>query len=151
MSESFLCTFVIAKSVRMKISTRGRYALRVLIDLAEQYGKGYIALKELSERESISLKYLEAIMTLLSKHKFVDAVHGKGGGYKLNKSPEEYKVSDILTLTEGSLAPVACLDCTSAHTCERTNTCPTLPMWTRLEVLITNYLSGISLADLIQK
>ena len=91
----------------MIVSTKGRYALRVMIDLAEQHKNERVPLKEIAERQGISQKYIEAIMTLLSKNGYVDAVHGKGGGYKLNKKPEEYKVGDILRLTEGSLSPVA--------------------------------------------
>ena len=90
----------------MIVSTRGRYALRVMIDLAQNIEQDRIPLKEIAERQNISKKYIEAIMTLLSKNHFVDAIHGKGGGYKLNRKPDEYKVGDILRLTEGSLAPV---------------------------------------------
>ena len=94
----------------MIVSTRGRYALRVLIDMAEHSDVERIPLKEIADRQQISQKYIEAIMTLLSKNGFVDGVHGKGGGYKLNRKPEEYKVGDLLRLTEGTLAPVACLE-----------------------------------------
>ena len=90
----------------MIVSTKGRYALRVMIDLAEQHSEERVPLKEIAERQEISQKYIESIMTMLSKNGFVDAVHGKGGGYSLNKKPEEYKVGDILRLTEGSLSPV---------------------------------------------
>ncbi|MBO7486464.1 MAG: Rrf2 family transcriptional regulator [Spirochaetaceae bacterium] len=133
----------------MIVSTRGRYALRVLIDMAENSGSDRIPLKEIAERQGISQKYIEAIMTLLSKNGFVDAVHGKGGGYKLNKKPEEYKVGDILRLTEGTLVPVACLE-QDAAVCPRKNECRTLPMWTKLDEIVENYLDGVSIADLMK-
>lgn len=131
----------------MIVSTRGRYALRVMIDLAEHIDQERIPLKEIAERQAISQKYIEAIMTLLSKNHFVDAVHGKGGGYKLNRKPEEYKVGDILRLTEGSLAPVACL-AAGAEPCAKKDVCKTLPMWTKLDSLIENYLDSVTLKDL---
>src|SRR5574344_1856478 len=130
----------------MIVSTRGRYALRVMIDLAENSNQERIPLKEIAERQGISQKYIEAIMTLLSKNHFVDAVHGKGGGYKLNRKPEEYKVGDILRLTEGSLATVACLDA-GAEPCAKKDVCKTLPMWTKLDSLIENYLDSVTLKD----
>ena len=134
----------------MIVSTRGRYALRVMIDLVEHQNDDRIPLKDISERNGISQKYLEAIMTLLSKNHFVDAVHGKGGGYKLNRKPEEYKVGEILRLTEGSLAPVACLE-TGAEKCEKASYCRTLPLWTKLDSLVSGYLDSVSLADLALK
>lgn len=134
----------------MIVSTRGRYALRVMIDLAENHDKDRIPLKEVAERQNISQKYIEAIMTLLSKNGFVDAVHGKGGGYKLNKAPDQYKVGDILRLTEGTLAPVACLE-KGAPPCDRRNECKTLPMWTKLDQLIEGYLDSLTLTDLIKQ
>ena len=102
----------------MMISTKGRYALRVMIDLAEHCNGEYIPMKDVVKRQQVSQKYVERIMTMLSKANFVEAVHGKGGGYRLNRSPDEYIVGDILRLTEGSLAPVACLDC-DAEECEK--------------------------------
>ncbi|MDY2843306.1 MAG: Rrf2 family transcriptional regulator [Treponema sp.] len=134
----------------MIVSTRGRYALRVMIDLAENGVHERIPLKEIAERQNISQKYIEAIMTLLSKNSFVDAVHGKGGGYKLNRKPEEYKVGEILRLTEGTLAPVACLE-ENAEPCPRKGECRTIPMWTKLDDLIENYLDTVTLADLMRK
>ena len=110
------------------VSTRGRYALRVLIDLAEHNSGNYIPMKEIAARQGISLKYLEQIMPVLMKNKVVDGASGKGGGYKLNRPPERYKVGEILSLTEGGLAPVACLEC-NAEKCERESDCRTLPMW----------------------
>lgn len=131
----------------MVVSTRGRYALRVMIDLAENQKDGYIPLKEIAERQDISQKYIESIMTILSKAKFVDAVHGKGGGYKLNRNPSDYKVKEILEITEGGLAPVACLEC-NAEKCEKEQNCRTIPMWRELNNLINNYLGSVSIADL---
>ena len=134
----------------MVVSTRGRYALRVLIDMAEHSDEERIPLKEIAERQQISQKYIESIMTQLSKSGLVDGVHGKGGGYKLNRKPEDYKVSEILRITEGSLAPVACLECgVEAVNCERKNECKTLPMWEKLDKIISEYLESVSLADLI--
>ena len=133
----------------MIVSTKGRYALRVMIDLAEQQTQDRTPLKEIAERQEISQKYIEAIMTLLSKNGFVEAVHGKGGGYKLNKKPEEYRVGDILRLTEGSLSPVACLE-KGAPVCPRKDVCRTLPLWTKLDDLVENYLDSVTLADLMK-
>jgi Rrf2 family transcriptional regulator, iron-sulfur cluster assembly transcription factor len=133
----------------MIVSTRGRYALRVIIDLAEQNADEFIPLKDISERQGISLKYLETIMTTLSKAGFVDGIRGKSGGYKLNRAPEEYKVRKILELTEGTLAPVACLDC-NAPDCERKEDCRTLPLWKGLYSTITDYLDKITVADLMK-
>ena len=134
----------------MIVSTRGRYALRVLIDLAEHSEEERIPLKDVAERQEISQKYIESIMTLLSKNGFVDGVHGKGGGYKLNRAPEDYKVGDILRLTEGTLAPVACHE-TGAELCPKKATCRTIGMWTKLDELIEGYLDSVSVADLMKK
>ena len=133
----------------MIVSTKGRYALRVMIDLAEQNTHDRVPLKEIAERQQISQKYIEAIMTLLSKNGFVDAVHGKGGGYRLNKKPEEYRVGDILRLTEGSLSPVACLE-KGAEECPRKAECRTLPMWTKLDELVEGYFDSVTLAQLMK-
>ena len=129
------------------ISTRGRYALRVMIDLAEQGRETYTPLKEVAERPRISKKYIEAIMASLSKAGLVDAVHGKGGGYRLNKPAEEYTVGEILRVTEGDLAPVACLE-HGAAPCEYAGECKTLPVWDKLNLMINGYLDGITLAEL---
>ena len=110
----------------MLISTKGRYALRVMIDLAEHQDSERTPLKEIAERQEISQQYIEAIMTLLSKSGLVDAVHGKGGGYMLNRKPEDYKIGEILRLTEGSLSPVACLEAGAAE-CPRKDNCSPLP------------------------
>lgn len=132
----------------MMVSTRGRYAIRVMIDLAEQGASGYIRLKEISERQGISLKYLESITTTLSKSGLIDGVHGKGGGYRLNRKPEEYKLSEILQVTEGSLAPVACLSC-NAKPCQRESVCRTLPMWKKLYETVISFFDSYTIADLI--
>lgn len=134
----------------MIVSTRGRYALRVLVDMAEHSEDSRIPLKEIAERQGISQKYIEAIMTLLSKNGFVDGVHGKGGGYRLNRQPSEYKVGDILRVTEGTLAPVQCL-AEGAEKCPRETDCRTLPMWTKLDQLIEGYLDSITIADLMNR
>ena len=134
----------------MKISTRGRYALRVMIDLAEHHSGSYIPLKDIAARQEISQKYLESIMVDLSKAKMVDGQHGKGGGYKLNRGAADYSVGSILRVTEGDLAPIACLE-TGADQCQRAQECRTLPMWTKLYKLINDYLDGVTLADLMDK
>lgn len=134
----------------MLISTRGRYALRVLIDLAEYEEDGYTPLKDIAGRQDISQKYMESIMTMLSKNKLVEGVHGKGGGYRLNRSSEDYSVGEILRITEGTLAPVACLE-RDAQPCPRAADCRTLPLWDKLNDMITGYLDSVSLADLMKK
>lgn len=133
----------------MMISTRGRYALRVIIDLAEQGSDGYIPLKDIAARQNISQKYMETIMTMLSKNNLVEAVHGKNGGYRLNKAPKEYKVGEILRVTEGSLAPVACLEC-GAEPCDKASDCRTLPMWDKLNSMINDYLNSVTVAELMK-
>jgi len=132
----------------MMISTRGRYVLRVLADLAEHSNGEYIPMKDIAERQELSLKYIEKIMPLLTKQKIVDGLHGKGGGYKLNRAPDEYKVGDILRLTEGTLAPVQCLEEGSAA-CHRAAQCRTLDMWQRFNKLTNEFFDSITLADLI--
>lgn len=133
----------------MMISTRGRYALRVLIDLAEHAGDGYIPMKEVANRQRISLKYLEQIVPVLSKNGFIEGVHGKGGGYRLVKAPEDCRVGDILRLTEGDLAPVACLE-HGAKPCERADKCKIYPMWTEFYKIVNNYFDGKTLADVLK-
>ena len=133
----------------MMISTRGRYALRVMIDLAEHADNGYIPMKDVAERQKLSLKYLERILPVLSKNGLVEGVHGKGGGYKLTRAPEEYRVGDILRLTEGDLAPVACLAC-GAQPCEQADVCRTHPMWERLYRMINDFFDSITLAELMR-
>ncbi len=134
----------------MMISTRGRYALRVMIDLAEHNNGEYTPLKEVAERQEISQKYMEGIMASLSKAGFVEGAHGKGGGYRLSRTPDDYPVGDILRLTEGSLAPVACLEA-DAKPCERAAECRTLKMWTKLDKLINDFFDGVTIADLMSQ
>lgn len=134
----------------MKISTRGRYAVRVMVDMAEHASGEYIPLKDIAERQEISLKYSEGIMIALSKSKLVDAVHGKGGGYKLNRDPEDYTVGEILRTIEGDLAPVACLG-DSPKKCARASECRTLPMWKDFYKLINDFFDGITLKSLMKK
>ena len=132
------------------ISTRGRYALRVLIDIAENSNGNYIPLNDIARRQDISEKYLESILVLLTRGNLLDGLRGKGGGYKLTKAPEEYTMKSILTLTEGTLAPVACLK-DGAAPCSKKNICKTLPVWQGLNRVITDYLESVSLADIIEK
>ncbi len=132
----------------MMVSTRGRYALRVMLDLAEHGASGEnIPMKDIAEREDLSLKYLEQIVPMLTKNGMIEGFHGKGGGYRLTRKPSEYTVDEILRYTEGSLAPVACMD--GSTPCERAPKCKTLPMWEELDEVVNSYLSGITLADLI--
>lgn len=131
----------------MIVSTRGRYALRVMIDLAQQDSEKYIPLKEIANRQEISEKYLESVLSVLSKNDFLTGVRGKGGGYKLSRKPEEYTVGSILRLTEVSLAPVNCLECTP-NKCEKASHCPTLPMWEKLNEMINSFFENITLQDL---
>ena len=133
----------------MIVSTKGRYALRVMVHFALHGDGTYIPLKEIAEAESISQKYLESIMSTLSKAGFVDAVHGKGGGYRLNRSPEEYTVGSILKLTEGSLAAVSCT-AQGPAACARSECCQTKPMWIKLDKMIDEFFEGITLADLLE-
>lgn len=132
----------------MMISTKGRYALRVMIDLAENDKGDYIAMKQVAERQNISLKYLERILPLLVKNNLVEGVHGKGGGYRLTRSPKDYPVGEILRLTEGDLAPVSCLKC-DAEPCERHMECRTYPMWNELNAIINNYFDNKTIYDLM--
>ena len=133
----------------MIVSTKGRYALRVMLCFAQRGSDEYVPLKEIAEAEGISQKYLESIMTILSKAGFVDAVHGKGGGYRLNRKPADYTVGSILKLTEGSLAAVSCTT-QGAAACSRSTCCQTLPMWERLEKMIDDFFEGITLENLLK-
>ncbi len=133
----------------MKISTKGRYALRIIIDFAEHSGdKEYIALKDVAERQDLSLKYIEKILPQLVKGKIIEGVHGKGGGYKLLRKPAQFTVGEILRLTEGELAPVSCLEC-DAEVCARKDQCKTIKMWERLYELINNFFDSVTIADLM--
>ena len=131
------------------ISTRGRYALRVLIDLAEHGGGDFVPMKEVADRQEISLKYIERIMPLLTKENLVEGLHGKGGGYRLCRPPEDYSVGEILRITEGELAPVACLE-RGAKPCPRAAECRTLPMWKKYYAMTNEFFDGISIADLMK-
>ena len=133
----------------MIVSTKGRYALRVMLHFALRGGEEYVPLKEIAESEGISQKYLESIMTTLSKADFVDAVHGKGGGYRLNRKPSEYTVGSILKLTEGGLSAVSCTS-QGAAACSRTECCQAKPMWDRLDKMIDDFFEGITIADLLK-
>ena len=132
----------------MMISTRGRYALRVMIDLAEQQTSSFTPLKEIAARQEISEKYLESIVKNLVQNGFLEGLRGKGGGYRLVRSPEEYTIGSILRLMEGSLAPVACLE-QRALPCSREEKCRTLPMWKKLYAMLNDFFDGVTLADLI--
>lgn len=134
----------------MLISTKGRYALRVMIDLAEHQSDGFIPLKVIAERQEISEKYLENIIKLLVKAKLLNGLRGKGGGYQLTKAPEQYTVESILRVTEDSMAPVACLE-PGAEACPRALECRTLSMWQGLDKLITEYFTNITLTDLMRR
>lgn len=131
----------------MIVSTKGRYALRVMIDLAEHQAERYVPLKEVAARQEISEKYLENILKTLVQNGFLEGLRGKGGGYRLTRSPDQYTVAEILLLTEGSLAPVSCL-VPGAPACQRMTNCRTYNMWKGLNDLITNYFGNITLADL---
>ena len=132
----------------MKISTKGRYAIRVMLDLAERGTEEFIPLMEIAKKQGISEKYLEMIVGTLSKNEFLLSLRGKGGGYKLSRMPQEYTIGSILKLVEGSFAPVACLE-KKPNRCERAEDCRTLKMWEGLEKLIDDYFEGITLADLL--
>ncbi|AGI48436.1 transcriptional regulator, BadM/Rrf2 family [Thermoplasmatales archaeon BRNA1] len=130
------------------ISTKGRYAIRILIDLAEHSADGRVPLKEMAERQNISLKYMETIMPLLVKEGLVSGSHGKGGGYKLVVPPEDIKIGKVLRATEGTIAAVSCLN-GGEMGCERASQCKTLPMWIHLDRLISDYLDTVSIRDLM--
>ena len=132
----------------MKISTKGRYALRMLLDLAEHQNDGFIALKEIAERQNISKKYLEQIVPILNKTNLLRTNRGFQGGYRLAQPPSKYTVGSILRLTEGSLSPVSCLDSDPIQ-CERSADCITLPIWKGLNKVINDYLDSITLQDML--
>ena len=132
----------------MKISTKGRYALRMLLDMAQHQQEGYVTLKDIAQRQGISKKYLEQIALILGQAGILHGVRGHQGGYRLVGKPAEYTVLEILQAMEGSLAPVACLD-QGDNLCSRRHECPTLPLWESLDAVITNYLRGITLQDVM--
>lgn len=133
----------------MKISTKGRYSLRVIIDLAEHRNGGYIPMKEVAARQKISLKYVEKLMPLLTKRGLVEGIHGKGGGYKLKREPEFLTVGEILRLAEGDLAPVSCLE-KGAPPCEIAEECRTISMWKDFYEMTNKFFDGITVADLMK-
>ena len=132
----------------MLISTRGRYALRIMLELAQYDQSPYMPLPLIAEKQGISEKYLESIVSLLVKGGLVEGVRGKGGGYRLRRPLQDYSAGEILRLTEGSLAPVSCLE-GEENACPRAGQCHTLPMWTKLEGLINSYLDSVTLAELL--
>lgn len=134
----------------MLISTRGRYALRVLVDLAEHQHDGYVTLREVAERQDISEKYLESIAKQLVSCSILSGVRGKGGGYRLGRAPEEINVLDVLRQTEGTLAPVACLG-EGKSPCGRMANCRTLPLWQGLDEVVSSYLRGFTVSDLMRR
>ena len=131
------------------ISTKGRYALRFLADLAENGRGAYIPLKDISERQGISLKYAERLMTLLAKAGLVESQNGKGGGYRMNRVPADYHVGEVLRAVGEELAPVACLARDSSP-CARAGQCPTLPMWRKLDSMVNDFFDGVTVADLLE-
>ncbi len=133
----------------MLVSTKGRYALRVMVDLAENGKDGFIPMKDVAQRQQISLKYLERILPSLVSGGMVEGLQGKGGGYRLTREPSSYTVAEILRLTEGGTAPVVCLEC-GAEVCPRRENCRTLPMWTELNNRISSYLESVTIADLMK-
>ncbi len=134
----------------MKISTKGRYALRMLLDLAEHREKGYIPLKEIAERQEISKKYLEQIVALLNGSGVLKTNRGYQGGYMLAKAPDQYTAGQILRMTEGGVCPVACVE-DEPNRCPRKDFCKTLPMWEGLDKVISEYLDGITLKDMLAR
>lgn len=132
----------------MKVSTRGRYAIRVMLDLAEHDQSEYIPLTDIAKRQEISEKYLEAIVALLVKAGLLTALRGKRGGYKLTRTPDQYSLKDILEITEGAFAPVSCLE-GEVNTCERASDCKTLKVWTDFQKLVNDYFAGITLESLM--
>lgn len=134
----------------MMVSTRGRYALRVLVDLAEHQSDGYITLKEIAGRQEISEKYLETIVKDLVKLHVLEGVRGKGGGYRLDKKPEEINVLEILRVMEGTLSPVACL-APDSKPCSRSADCRTLPLWQGLDQVVSDYLGKFTIQDLVRQ
>ncbi len=130
------------------ISTKGRYSIRILLDLAEHSDGEFVPMKDVAERQGLSLKYVERIVPVLKEHRLVDSVHGKGGGYRLTRDPDRYTLWEILTLTEGDLAPVSCLK-DGAEPCPRAAECKTLRVWEDYYKMTVDYFSGITLADLM--
>ena len=133
----------------MNVTSKGRYALRVMLDLAQHPEDGFVSLKTVADRQGISIKYLEMIVSCLKKAELLDSTRGKEGGYRLNRSPGDYRVGEILRSLEDSLAPVSCIREDGSVACDQANACMTLPMWKELDDLTNAYLDGITLEDLI--
>jgi Rrf2 family protein len=134
----------------MKISTKGRYALRIMIELAQNENGKPMSLKQISQKQDISAKYLESIISILNKHNFVFSTRGFNGGYVLSKDPSEYTIGSILRVTEGSLSPVNCLEC-QPNRCKRSADCLTLPLWQNMDKMVNNYLDSITLQNVLNK
>lgn len=134
----------------MRISTKGRYALRMMLDLAEHQGDGFVALKDIAKRQDISKKYLEQIVPILNRSDFLQTSRGYQGGYRLARQPSQYTAGEILALTEGSLAPVSCID-RGAQSCARSASCPTMSLWQGLYDVMTEYLGSVTLQDLLDR
>lgn len=132
----------------MMVSSKGRYALTVMVDLARHQGEEFVSLADIAEREHLSMKYLESIISILNKGGMLKSARGKNGGYKLAREPRDYNISEILLLTEGSLAPVNCIMQDGVQ-CDKAASCSTLPLWAGLDKVIDNYLGGITLEDII--
>jgi Rrf2 family protein len=136
------------RKMEMMVSTKGRYALTVMTDIARNSNGNYVSLADISERENLSMKYLESIIAILNKGGLLESLRGKNGGYRLAREPRDYNISEILLLTEGTLAPVNCIMQEGVQ-CEKAATCSTLPLWAGLDKVIENYLSDITLEDII--
>lgn len=134
----------------MMVSSKGRYALRILIELGRNEGEGFLSLKTIAERQAAPIKYLEAIVALLNRAGMVESLRGKEGGYRLTRAPEEYNVFEILELTEETMAPVACLGKGEIPDCDHADGCLTLPMWQKLDALVEEYLRTVTLRDLME-
>ena len=150
MGYTFSCKTYTKAVLQMMISTRGRYALRLMLDLAEHQGDGYVALKDAAQRQDISKKYLEQIIPTLNRFDLLRTTRGYQGGYRLARNPADYTLGDILRATEGSLAPVTCLE-VGHNNCERQADCATLPIWQGLNKVINDYLDGITLQDILDR
>ncbi len=133
----------------MNVTSKGRYALRVMMDLAQHPEDGYVSLKTVAERQGISMKYLEMIVSGLKKAELLDSTRGKEGGYRLNRSPAVYSVGEILRSLEDNLAPVSCIREDGSVACDQAAACMTLPMWRELDEITNAYLDGITLEDLL--
>lgn len=135
----------------MMVSTKGRYALRVLADLAVNSQGSYVSLKGVAQRQEVSMKYLENIVALLSKAGFVESMRGKNGGYRLKEEPSKYTIGSVLKLTEGTLSPVSCSELSGEADCVHSEQCMTLPLWRKLDKIIDEYLESVTLEDLINR